>query len=193
MIEFLSQPWPWWVAGPLIGLVVPVLLLFGARKFGISSSLKHLCAAGCGSKKPKFFDYDWRREGLWNLAFVAGLVGGGALAFGVLGAGGETGISAATWSDLAALGIERQAGPAPREVFGWDRLWTWAGGVSLIVGGLALGFGARWGGGCTSGHAITGLANRQWPSLVAVLGFFAGGLAVTHFVLPLLLGGGVDG
>lgn len=187
MLEFLSRPWPWWIAGPLLGLIVPILLLYGARKFGISSSLRHVCAAACGPRKPDYFDYDWRREGLWNLAFVAGLIGGGAIAFGLLDAGAETGVSEATWSDLAALGIERQPGPAPREIFGWDRLATLAGFVSIVVGGFALGFGARWGGGCTSGHAITGLANRQLPSLVAVLGFFGGGLAITHLVLPWLL------
>lgn len=49
-----------------------------------------------------------------------------------------------------------------------------------------MGFGARWAGGCTSGHAISGLSNLQLPSLVAVLGFFAGGLLMTHLLFPLL-------
>lgn len=192
MPDFMTSPWPWWIAGPLLGLIVPALLLFGARKFGISSSLKHVCAAACGGK-PAYFDYDWRRSGLWNLAFVLGLVVGGAIAFGALDAGGTVGVSEATWSDLAALGIERQSGPAPREIFGWDRLGTLAGFVSLVVGGFLLGFGARWGGGCTSGHGITGLADRQLPSLIAVLGFFAGGLAVTHLALPWLMKGAASG
>ena len=58
----------------------------------------------------------------------------------------------------------------------------------VLGGGFLVGFGARWAGGCTSGHAISGLADLQVPSLVAVVGFFVGGLAVTHLVLPLLLG-----
>jgi len=191
-MDALLGRWPWWIAGPLLGSIVPALLLFGGRPFGISSSLRHVCAAACG-EKPRFFAYDWRRRGAWNLAFVAGLVGGGALAFGLLGAGGETGISEATWRDLAALGIARQEGPAPSEVFTWEQLGSLAGFVSIVLGGFLLGFGARWGGGCTSGHAITGLADRQLPSLIAVAAFFAGGLFVTHAVLPWLLGSGEVG
>jgi uncharacterized membrane protein YedE/YeeE len=185
----MSHTWPWWISGPLIGLIVPLLLLYGGRMFGISSSLRHLCAAACG-RRPRFFDYDWKREGLWNLVFVAGLLIGGVLAVTVFGQKNTMmGISSATWEDLAALGIARQTGVAPAELFSWDRLGTLAGFVSVVAGGFLLGFGARWSGGCTSGHAISGLANRQLPSLVAVCGFFAGGLLVTHLVLPMLLGG----
>lgn len=192
MIEFLSRPWAWYVSGPLIGLIVPLLLLYGGKLFGISSSLRHVCAAACGGS-PSYFDYDWKRVGGWNLAFVVGLVLGGWIAGHVLVHEGLVGISEATWSDLAELGIARQHGIAPIEVFRWDRLATLPGIASIVVGGFLLGFGARWGGGCTSGHAITGLAARQLPSLVAVLGFFAGGLFVTWLVLPWLLGGSIDG
>jgi len=73
-MEWLIQPWPWYVAGPLIGLIVPLLLLIGNRRFGISSSLRHACAA-LGSRLP-FFQYNWRAES-WNLAFVLGIVLGG--------------------------------------------------------------------------------------------------------------------
>ena len=193
MLDVLTEPWPWWIGGPLLGLVVPLLLLYGGKMLGISSSLRHLCASACPAGKPEYFDYDWVKKGAWNLAFVAGLIAGGALAVSALGAGGPVEVSEATWSDLAELGVARQEGLAPAEVFSWERLGTVAGFTALVLGGFLLGFGARWGGGCTSGHAISGLANRQLPSLVAVIGFFAGGLLVTHVVLPWLLGGGLDG
>lgn len=193
MIELLSRPWPWWVAGPLIGWIVPALLLFGGKSFGISSSLRHLCAAAVPGRVG-YFQYDWKREGLWNLVFVAGLVLGGVLAGTVLAAPSpEVAISEATRADLAAMGLSDRDGMVPDELISWSALATPAGFVALVAGGFFLGFGARWAGGCTSGHAITGLANLQLPSLVAVLGFFAGGLLVTWVVLPLLLGGSIGG
>lgn len=193
MIEILSRPWPWWVAGPLIGLIVPALLLFGGKSFGISSSLRHLCAATIPGRIG-YFRYDWKRQGLWNLVFVAGLVLGGVLAATVLAAPSpEIAVAEATRADLAALGLSDRVGLAPDELISWSALATPAGLVVMVAGGFLLGFGARWAGGCTSGHAITGLADLQLPSLVAVLGFFAGGLLVTWVLLPLLLGGSIGG
>lgn len=188
MIESLSSPWPWWIAGPLLGLVVPLLLLYGGKLFGISSSLRHISAA-VFAPRLAYFQYDWRSSGTWNLLFVLGLVIGGVLAGTVLAHDGPVGISEATWTDLAALGVARQERIAPAELFAWEQLGTVAGATALIAGGFLLGFGARWAGGCTSGHGISGLASLQLPSLVAVLGFFAGGLVVTHLVLPAMLGG----
>ena len=43
--ELLHRPWPWYVTGPLLGLVAVGLLLLGNKPFGISSNLRHLCAA----------------------------------------------------------------------------------------------------------------------------------------------------
>lgn len=187
MIEILSRPWPWYVAGPLIGLVVPLLLLAGNRSFGISSTFRDLCAATIPAR-PEFFRYDWRRS-TWNLAFAAGILLGGALAATFLASPDPfVRISAATVADLRALGIQDLSGLVPGELIGWAGVLTPAGFVMVIVGGFLVGFGARWAGGCTSGHAITGLASLQLPSLVAVCGFFAGGLLATHLLLPLLLG-----
>ena len=59
--------------------------------------------------------------------------------------------------------------------------------ILMVLGGFLIGFGTRWAGGCTSGHAISGLSNLQLPSLVAVVGFFIGGLLVTHILLPIIL------
>jgi uncharacterized membrane protein YedE/YeeE len=186
MLDLLGRPWPWYVAGPLIGLVVPTLLLLGNRAFGISSSLHHACAAlvPCGIAH---FRYDWRREGAWSLAFALGILAGGVVG-GVLLANPEPiALAARTKADLAALGFQDFSGLVPRELFNWASLLTVRGFVILAVGGFLVGFGTAYAGGCTSGHAITGLADLQLPSLIAVCGFFAGGLAGTWVLLPLLL------
>jgi uncharacterized membrane protein YedE/YeeE len=159
-------PWPWYVGGPLIGLFVPALLIWGNRQFGISNNLRHICAA-LAPGDVQFFRYDWKHDGLWNLTFLAGVFIGGFVAARWLGA------------DIAQF--------APTGVFSWAGLMT-VRGVSVIVGGgLLVGFGAAYAGGCTSGHAISGLASFQTASLVAVLAFFAGGLLCTYFILPHLI------
>jgi len=187
MIDVLSQPWPWYVAGPLIGLTVMLLLLIGNKAFGVSSSLRHVCAAAAPGRST-YLDYDWRRKGLWNLVFVAGIFLGGLIAATALSGDQPVAISAATQADLTALGVSTDTGLVPTEIYSLAALATPAGFVILVLGGFLVGFGARYAGGCTSGHAITGLANLQLPSLIAVLGFFAGGLIATHILLPLILG-----
>lgn len=188
MIEWIMQPWPWWVAGPLIGLLVPAMLWINNRQFGISSNLRHLCAVAVPGRVP-FLQYDWRRHGLWNLVFVLGIMIGAFLAGAFLGGDGTSGIAEATRGDLAAMGIHSTDGWAPVEIFAWERLTDVASLVILIGGGFLIGFGTRYAGGCTSGHAITGLSLGRPSSLVAVVGFFVGGLLATHVLLPMLLGG----
>ena len=189
MIAALRAPWPWYVAGPLIGLMVPALLLVGNRSFGISSNLRHLCAM-VAPKRIAFFDYDWRRSGGWNLAFALGITLGGFIAVRLLDAGSTVTIAPAARASLASLGVHTFTGLVPRELFTWTALLTWRGLVLMVGGGFLIGFGTAWAGGCTSGHAIAGLADLQLPSLVAVLGFFAGGLAGTWLLLPWLLASG---
>jgi uncharacterized membrane protein YedE/YeeE len=181
----LRSPWPWWVAGPLIGLFVPALLIIGNRQFGFSSNLRHLCAAILPGDVA-FFQYDWKESGLWNLVFLAGTIAGGFIG-GVLLAAPGVPISIQTQTALAALGIHDFTGLAPRELFNWPALLTVKGFVLTAVGGLCVGFGTAYAGGCTSGHAIAGLAALERSSLIAVLGFFAGGLVATHLLLPLIL------
>jgi len=182
----LQAAWPWWVSGPLIGLVVPVLLWIGGRQFGLSANLRHLCAA-CLPTRAEFFRYDWRREGAWNLIFVAGILIGGFVGHRVLSDPAQPiGVSPATTARLAELGLE--AGPvAPPRLVSWRALGTLPGFLALVGGGFLVGFGARWAGGCTSGHAISGLSVFEPASLVAVLGFFAGGLLVVWWLLPAVL------
>jgi len=155
---------------------------------GVSGNLRATCAA-VAPGRAEFFRFDWRRAAGWNLLFAFGIGIGGFLAVTLLGGGGEILISEATRTDLAALGISNFEGLVPTELFSWEALLTLPGLVMLVLGGFLVGFGAAYAGGCTSGHAIMGLADLQLPSLVAVMGFFAGGLAVTHLLLPLLLGG----
>lgn len=179
-----SHPWPWYIAGPVIGLFVPALLLAGNKVFGVSSNLRHICAIVFPSRI-EYFRYNWKANGRWNLLFAAGMLLGGLLA--AHGTATQTiAISEQTKLALTKLGIHNFSGLAPVELFSWSALLTLKGFVSVIVGGLLVGFGTAWAGGCTSGHAISGLANFQLPSLLAVLGFFAGGLIATYFLLPLL-------
>lgn len=188
--DLLSRPWPWYVAGPLIGLVVPAMLLCVGQPFGVSSSFRDICAATLPGRV-EYFRYDWKASG-WRLAFVAGLVGGGWLAWQILGPADPSvpavAISAATRADLSGLGLTDQTGLVPAQLFGAGALASAAGWIVLVLGGFLVGFGTRWAGGCTSGHAITGLANLQKASLIAVVGFFVGGLVSTHLLLPLILG-----
>ncbi|MEL6612944.1 MAG: YeeE/YedE family protein [Bacteroidota bacterium] len=181
MLDALSQPWPWYVAGPLIGLMAPLLLLVGGHAFGVSANLRHLCAATLPTRLP-FLRYDWRGAGLWNLTFALGIVLGGAFAATVLTNPDPVNLAAATVADLRSLGIEDLSGLVPAELVSWQALGTVPGLLIIVGGGFLVGFGARYAGGCTSGHAIL-----QVPSLVAVLGFFAGGLLLTYVLLPILL------
>jgi uncharacterized protein len=185
MVAFASASWPWYVAGPVIGLFVPALLIVGNRVFGVSSNLRHLCSAVLPGK-PDYFRYDWKRSGLWNLLFVAGILVGGFLASHWAGSQ-NVAISDDTRGALSRLGIHNFSGLAPREVFTWSALLTLKGFVSVVLGGFLVGFGTAYAGGCTSGHAISGLADLQLPSLIAVVGFFTGGLIATHLLLPLFL------
>ena len=185
LFSALSAPWPWYVAGPAIGLFVPALLILGNRVFGVSSNLRHLCSAILPGKID-YFRYDWRRTGLWNLLFATGILLGGFLA-AHWGAPRNVDISEQTRVALMKLGVHDFSGLAPREIFTWSALLTVIGFVSVVVGGFLVGFGTAYAGGCTSGHAISGLADLQLSSLIAVVGFFAGGLIATWFLLPLFL------
>lgn len=176
---------PWYVAGPLIGLFVPVLLLVGNRMFGVSGNLRHMCAAVLPTRA-EFFRYDWRSIGGWNLAFAVGVLLGGVIVGALTPDGAQVALSPAAVESLAALGIHDTTGLVPGELFSWQMLLTGRGALVMIGGGLLIGFGTAYAGGCTSGHAITGLADFQLPSLIAVIGFFAGGLFSTWVLLPFL-------
>ena len=185
MIEYIQQPWPWYIAGPLIGLVVPALLLLGNKTFGISSSLRHICAACLPAGIP-FFNYDWKKES-WNLFFMVGIILGGFVATYYLSSPGPVAINPKTAALLQAHGVRDFSGMLPKDIFSFSQLLTLRGFIFTVLGGFLVGFGTRYAGGCTSGHAIMGISSLQWPSLVATCCFMLGGFLMTWFILPYLL------
>ncbi len=185
MSDFITQPWPWYIAGPLIGLMIPALLLLGNKQFGISSTLRHLCAAYIPNKV-EYFRYDWK-SGAWSLMLALGVMLGGWLGTNTLGNSENISISPSTISDLQELGIKDFSSILPVEVFNWQNVLSVNGIVFLVLGGFLVGFGTRYANGCTSGHAIMGLSLLSIGSLAAVIGFFIGGLLMTHLILPLIL------
>jgi uncharacterized protein len=185
MIEIIRQPWPWYVAGAVIGLTVPALLLLGNKHLGISSSLRHVCAA-CIPGNISFFKYDWKKE-IWNLFFVGGVLLGGVAATQFLSNPEAMVISENTVTDLEALHVVVDKNLMPASIFSFDNLFTLQGLMFFVVGGFMVGFGTRYAGGCTSGHTIMGLSNLQWPSLVASCCFMAGGFVMVHFIFPWLM------
>jgi len=184
-MEYILQPWPWFVSGPLIAIVMFTLLYFG-RTFGMSSNLRTLCAIGGAGKKVEFFKFDWKSQ-RWNLVVVLGAILGGFIAHHYLSNPIHIDLSENTVKDLASLGFN-DVGKSllPSELFSWDAVFSIKGLSILIIGGFLVGFGTRYAGGCTSGHAITGLSSLQLPSLIAVVGFFIGGLIMIHFIYPIL-------
>ena len=189
ILDRILSPWPWYVAGPMIGGMVPVLLFLGNKQFGFSSNLRNLCAAALPTSRAAFLRYDWKASGGWNLAFLVGTMFGGFIAAQWLG-GGDVAIAAATREALLGLGISDFSGLVPAQLFGTDVMFSPLPLLLLLGGGFLVGFGTQWAGGCSSGHGVAGLANFELSSLIAVCGFFAGGLIGTHLLLPLLLGAG---
>lgn len=184
MIALLKQPWPWYVAGPLIGLMVPLLLIVGNKHFGISSSFRHICAM-CMPAKIPFFQYDWIKE-VWNLFFVAGIMLGAFITVSFFSNNNPVQISSATQNLLSSWNITDFSGLLPNDIFSVENIFTLKGLIFFVIGGFLVGFGTRYAGGCTSGHAIMGLSNLQLPSLIATCCFMAGGFLVSNFILPII-------
>jgi uncharacterized protein len=186
MVQLLLKPWPWYVTGPLVGLVAVALLAIGNKPFGVSANLRHVCAATFPARVA-FFRYDWRRAGLWNLVFVAGVIAGGFVGGVLLSNPDPVAITPQARAALAALGIRDFTGLVPRQLFNWHVLLSVRGWLMLVGGGALVGFGTSWAGGCTAGHGISGLADLQPASLIAVVSFFAAGAVASSLLLPLLM------
>lgn len=183
LLVWLSGPWPWYVSGPIIGSMVPLMLLIGSKSFGVSQNLEHICAM----TQPKrinviFFQYDWKQYG-WCITFAVGIAVGGMFATYVFEHPGAIELSTATQEMLAGWGVDQRGGFYPSELYDPTPINL----LILAVSGILIGFGTRYASGCTSGHAITGLATLQLKSLKAVLGIFAGGIIAAHFITPLLV------
>lgn len=185
MFELIQGPWHWAVAGLLIGLTVPALLIVGNKTFGLSSNLRHICAA-CMPANIPFFKYDWKKE-IWNLYLLAGIVLGGLVGTYLIGNPNPIQVHPDLAKELATYGLEVRQSLLPAEIFSFGALFSLRGLVFMVFGGFLVGFGTRYAGGCTSGHAIMGLSNLQLPSLIATICFMAGGLLAANFLLPFLL------
>lgn len=184
-MEFISQPWPWYVAGPIIAFIMFILTYFG-KNFGMSSNLRTMCTIGGAGKYSNFFNFDWKSQ-KWSLMVVAGAIIGGFVASQFLTIDPTVDLNPKTIASLQKMGFKDPGSTyVPEELYGLNAVLSFKGLAILIVGGFLVGFGARYAGGCTSGHAISGLSNLQVPSLIAVVGFFIGGLIMTHLILPLL-------
>ena len=185
ILELLrTDPWPWYVTGPMIGLMVPLLLWVGNHLFGVSSSLRHVCAATVPCGLP-YFSYDWRKD-LWNLWFVAGIAVGGVVAAGWLQGGGPEPLAPAMVERLRSMGLTGSGDLLPRELFDGSGALAGIGWGLVTVGGFLVGFGARYAGGCTGGHTIAGIATLQRASIIASIAFFVGGLVTARWFLPAL-------
>jgi uncharacterized membrane protein YedE/YeeE len=186
-MNFLYNPWPWYVVGPLIGLTVPLLLLLGNKKLGVSSTLRQICAACLPiATRAQVLTYDWKKDS-WNLFFVFGILIGGFLGGIVFTNPAAVAISSSTVEFLKSQGLNDPKGLMPAELFNWSSLVSLKGSLLMIAGGFLVGFGTRYAQGCTSGHGILGLSALQWPSLLATASFFFGGILFSKFILPLIL------
>lgn len=186
IIEIVSSPWPWWIAGPAIALLMFALIYFG-NSFGFSANFRTICSMFGAGKSCDFFDFDWKKQ-TWNLVFAIGAILGGFIASQYLSSGDAIALSEKTITELQGYGLENPgADIVPMSIFSFESLFTLKGLIFIVLGGFCVGFGTRYAGGCTSGHAISGLSDLQPTSLIAVIGFFIGGLTITYFVLPLIL------
>ena len=184
-MEFITQPWPWFVGGPLIAFVLFLTFYFG-KAFGVSRSLETLCTIGGAGKLTDYFKVDLK-ERKWSLFFIVGIVIGGFISSEFLMSSQVIDLNPTTVKELADLGFANAGNTyLPEEIFSLENLLSVKGFLILIGAGILIGFGTRYAGGCTSGHAITGLSSLQLPSLVATIGFFIGGLVMTWFIIPLI-------
>lgn len=178
--------WPWYVSGLLIGAVMLSLILFG-KNFGMSSNLRTMCSAMGAGKTAEFFNFDWKSQ-RWNLTVVLGAMLGGFIATHYLSDGSGVNLNPQTVVELRQMNIDEPQGKLlPDALTSAEALQSPKILAILLLGGILVGFGTRYAGGCTSGHAISGLSNLQLPSLIAVIGFFIGGLIMSWLLLPLIL------
>lgn len=186
MIELMKEPWPWYVSGPLISLTLFFLLYFG-KNFGLSANFRTMCSIAGAGKVSDFFRFDWKSQ-MWNIVFIIGILIGGYVANNYLKSETPVQVSENVIKELESFGLSNIGESlAPDEIFGLSNVVSIKGFIFLVIGGILVGFGTRWAGGCTSGHAISGLSDLQLPSLLAVIGFFIGGIIMTYFILPYLI------
>ncbi|MGY8908838.1 MAG: YeeE/YedE family protein [Flavobacteriales bacterium] len=184
-MDFIFQPWPWFVGGPLIAISLLLYFYFG-QNFGASTNFETMCTILGADKFSDYFNKDWKDQA-YALMFVVGLIIGGFIAAYYLIPNQSIDLNPTTVEELKNLGFSNVGNQYfPEEIFGESAYSSLKGFLILIVSGILIGFGTRYAGGCTSGHAITGLSSLQLPSLLAVIGFFIGGIIATWVIIPIL-------
>jgi len=184
-MNIIFQPWPWYVAGPLIALSMYLMFYFG-KKFGVSSNLETVCAMGGAGRFVDFFKFDWRKH-KWHMVFVVGLIIGGFISDQLLTPDQTVAINPQTVEDLSEIGFSNAGATyLPDEIYSVKNILSVKGFLILLVAGILVGFGSRYAGGCTSGHGIVGLSSLSKESFIAVGGFFIGGLIMTWLILPYI-------
>lgn len=184
-MDFILQPWPWYIGGPLIALTLFLYFYFG-KNFGASTNFETLCTMAGAGKISDYFKKDWKERD-FALLFVVGLIIGGFITANFLTPDKSIGLNPVTVNELQEIGFTNVANQYfPDEIFSEEALFSVKGFLILLLSGVCIGFGTRYAGGCTSGHAITGLSSLQLPSLKAVIGFFIGGIIAAWFIIPNL-------
>lgn len=184
-MDFILQPWDWYVGGPLIAISLLLYFYFG-KNFGASTNFETLCTMAGAGKVSDYFKKDWKDRD-FALLFVIGLIIGGFISSIYLIPNQTIDLNPKTVEELTELGFSNIGSQYfPEEIFGEDVLFSLKGFLILLISGILVGFGTRYAGGCTSGHAITGLSSLQFPSLLAVIGFFIGGIIATWFIIPII-------
>ncbi|WP_299063075.1 YeeE/YedE thiosulfate transporter family protein [uncultured Polaribacter sp.] len=184
-MDIILQPWAWYVGGPLIAISLLLYFYFG-QNFGASTNFETLCTMAGADRFSDYFKKDWKDRD-FALLFVVGLIIGGFISAYFLTPNQTIDLNPKTVTELSDLGFSNIGNQYfPDEIFGDDVVFSLKGFLILLISGVFVGFGTRYAGGCTSGHAITGLSSLQLPSLLAVIGFFIGGIIATWFIIPLL-------
>ena len=185
-MDILQSTWPWYISGPLFALIMLSLIYFG-NSFGVSRNLRTICSMTGIGKNIEYFKFDWKSQ-IWNLVFLLGVIVGSYCTIQFLDNGKNLELSTNAIIKLEQAGFKNVGQSlAPQELFGTSVLQSPLKLCVLLLGGIMIGFGTRYASGCTSGHAISGLSNLQLPSLIAVIGFFLGGLVMVHLIFPFLL------
>lgn len=184
-MDFIFQPWAWYIGGPLIAISLLLYFYFG-KNFGASTNFETLCTMAGAGKISDYFKTDWK-ERSFALLFVIGLIIGGYISSIYLIPEQTIDLNPKTVQELSNLGFSNIGNQYfPDEIFSDEVVFSLKGFLILLVSGVLIGFGTRYAGGCTSGHAITGLSSLQLPSLLAVIGFFIGGIIAAWFLIPVL-------
>jgi hypothetical protein len=173
ILELIRQPW--YIAGPLVGLTVPALLILGNKSFGIWYFTTHLCDV----YSKYFFTYDWKKE-IWNMFFVLGILIGGVIAFSFLSNPDPIIIDPNLRTELASYGITNIDGMLPEQIFSWENVLTLKGywiGWFFLIG--------------SPGVVPVVTQFQVWliyngPHLLWTCCFFIG-LIMANFILPFIL------